>query len=64
MLTLKIVYDRDKEISEFQSSTYHKLLAHFKTAQGEVFESTYYERNEEDKYNEKFEDKAVLEKMN
>ena len=61
--TLKIVYDRDKEISEFQSSTYHKLLAHFKTAQGEVFESTYYEKNEEDKYNEKFEDKAVLEKI-
>lgn len=61
--TLKIVYDRDKEISEFQSSTYHKLLAHFKTAQGEVFESTYYEKNEEDKYNEKFEDKVVLEKI-
>lgn len=61
--TLKIVYDRDKEIADFQSSTYHKLLANFKTAQGETFETTYYEKNEEDKYNEKFEDKAVLEKI-
>ncbi|MBE6021949.1 MAG: type IA DNA topoisomerase [Cellulosilyticum sp.] len=61
--TLKIVYDRDKEIAEFQSSTYHKLLAHFKTEKGEFFETTYYEKNEEDKPNEKFEDKAVLEKI-
>ena len=61
--TLKIVYDRDKEIAEFQSSTYHKLLAHFKTEKGESFESTYYEKNEEDKYNEKFEDKMALEKI-
>ena len=61
--TLKIVYDRDKEIAEFQSSTYHKLLAHFKTERGETFESTYYEKNEEDKYSEKFEDKMALEKI-
>ena len=61
--TLKIVYDRDKEIADFQSSTYHKLLANFKTGRGEIFETTYYEKNEEDKYNEKFEDKAVLEKV-
>ena len=61
--TLKIVYDRDKEIAEFQSSTYHKLIAHFKTEKGESFETTYYEKNEEDKFNEKFEDKAVLEKI-
>lgn len=61
--TLKIVYDRDKEIAEFQSSTYHKLLATMKTGKGEKFESTYYEKNEEEKYNEKFEDKLVLEKI-
>jgi len=59
--TLKIVYDRDKEIESFKSSTYHKLVADFKTSRNEVFEGTYYESNEEDKLNEKFEDKAVLE---
>lgn len=59
--TLKIVYDRDKEIENFQSSTYHKLVAHFKTSKKETFEGTYYEKNEEDKWNEKFEDKAALE---
>lgn len=59
--TLKIVYDRDKEIENFKSSTYHKLVVHFKTSKNEVFEGTYYETNEEDKLNEKFEDKTVLE---
>lgn len=61
--TLKIVYDRDKEIAEFQSSTYYKLLAHFKTEKNEVFEATYYEKNEEGKPNEKFEDRSILEKI-
>lgn len=61
--TLKIVYDRDKEIADFQSSTYYKLLAHFKTEKNEVFEATYYEKNEEGKPNEKFEDRSILEKI-
>ena len=61
--TLKIVYDRDKEIAEFQSSTYYKLLAHFKTEKNEIFEATYYEKNEEGKPNEKFEDRSILEKI-
>lgn len=59
--TLKIVYDRDQEIANFKSSTYHKLVASFKTAQNEVFEGTYYEKNKEGKWNEKFEDKGALE---
>lgn len=59
--TLKIVYDRDKEIESFKSSTYHKLVANFKTSKNEVFEGTYYEMGEEDKLSEKFEDKTVLE---
>ena len=61
--TLKIVYDRDKEIADFQSSTYYKLLASFKTGKNETFEATYYEKNEEGKPNEKFEDKSILEKI-
>ena len=61
--TLKIVYDRDKEIADFQSSTYYKLLATFKTGKNETFEATYYEKNEEGKPNEKFEDKSILEKI-
>lgn len=59
--TLKIVYDRDQEIANFKSSTYYKLVASFKTTQNEVFEGTYYEKNEEGKWNEKFEDKETLE---
>lgn len=61
--TLKIVYDRDKEIEAFQSSTYHKLLATFKTEKDELFEGTYYEADNEGKLNEKFEDKAALEEI-
>jgi DNA topoisomerase-3 len=56
--TLKIIYDRDKEIEQFTSSKYYKLLAVFQTAQAEAFEGTYYENG-----NEKFEDKEFLENM-
>ena len=53
--TLKIIYDRDKEIENFKASTYYKLLATFKTKNNEEFEGTYYNENN----NEKFEDKKV-----
>jgi len=53
--TLKIIYDRDKEIETFQSSKYYKLLANFQTAEHAVFEGLYYE-----KANEKFDEKAYL----
>lgn len=56
--TLKIIYDRDKEIEQFQSSKYYKLLANFQTAEGALIEGTYYEED-----NEKFEDRSVLEKV-
>ena len=56
MPTLKIIYDRDKEIENFQSSTYYKLLATFKTKDEEEFEGQYYEAD-----NEKFDDKNILE---
>lgn len=57
--TLKIIYDRDKEIESFKASTYYKLLATFKTRNNEEFEGTYYNENN----NEKFEDKKVVEEL-
>lgn len=53
--TLKIIYDRDKEIEKFKSSKYYKLLAQFETAENVVFEGLYYEKE-----NEKFDEKAYL----
>lgn len=57
--TLKIIYDRDKEIEKFKASTYYKLLTTFKTKNNEEFEGTYYDENN----NEKFEDKKVVEEL-
>lgn len=56
--TLKIIYDRDKEIENFKSSAYYKLNGTFKTPKNEEFEGTYYENN-----SEKFEDKKVLDEI-
>ncbi len=56
--TLKIIYDRDREIEKFQSSTYYKLIAIFKTKNNEEFEGTYYENN-----NEKFDNKEIPENI-
>ncbi|HAT4338354.1 TPA: type IA DNA topoisomerase [Clostridium perfringens] len=56
--TLKIIYDRDKEIENFKSSAYYKLNATFKTSKNEEFEGTYYENN-----SEKFEDNKVLDEI-
>lgn len=56
--TLKIIYDRDREIEAFQESSYYKLLAEFKTQQDTTFESTYYEND-----SEKFEEKEKLAKI-
>lgn len=56
--TLKIIYDRDLEIENFKKSKYYKLLAPFKTEDGELIEAVYQEKN-----NEKFEDRSYLEKV-
>jgi DNA topoisomerase III len=56
--TLKIIYDRDKEIENFKSSAYYKLTAIFKTKNDEEFEGTYYEND-----NEKFDDKEIPENI-
>ena len=42
--TLKIIYDRDKEIEQFEKSKYYKLIATFKTEKGEEIEATYQEK--------------------
>ena len=52
--TLKIIYDRDKEIENFVATTYYKLIATFKTKDNEEFEGLYYQKE-----NEKFDDKEI-----
>lgn len=56
--TLKIIYDRDKEIEQFQKSKYYKLIAPFKTADGEIIEAVYQEDD-----NEKFENREYLDEL-
>lgn len=56
--TLKIIYDRDKEIENFKATTYYKLTTTFKTSKNEEFEGLYYEKN-----SEKFDDKKVLDEL-
>ena len=53
--TLKIIYDRDKEIQNFIPENYFKLSAEFKTGANKEYEGTYVEDNVE-----KFEDKSKL----
>ncbi|MDQ0216054.1 DNA topoisomerase-3 [Oikeobacillus pervagus] len=54
--TLKIIYDRDKEIENFIPETYFKLTATFQTKDNKVYEGTYFEKNED-----KFKNKETLE---
>ncbi|MFI8708994.1 DNA topoisomerase [Bacillus sp. NPDC077411] len=56
--TLKIIYDRDKEIETFVPENYYKLVATFKTQREEEFEATYMEEQEE-----KFKNKATLDEI-
>lgn len=57
--TLKIIYDRDKEIENFKASTYYKLISTFKTKNNVEFEGLYYENN-----SEKFDLKETLDEKN
>ncbi|MDC3417976.1 DNA topoisomerase [Aquibacillus salsiterrae] len=56
--TLKIIYDRDKEIETFIPENYYKLIATFTTKTKKSFEATYIENKQE-----KFTDKTALEQM-
>ena len=47
MPTLKIIYDRDKEIENFKVTKYYKLRGFFKPGTAKQFEATYYvDKNE------------------
>ncbi len=62
--TLKIIYDRDKEIETFVEEEYFKLVAKFKTQAGDEFEGIYTD-NKQQKFNRKEtleQIKAALEK--
>lgn len=56
--TLKIIYDRDKEIENFEATSYYKLTTNFKSKNNVEFESLYYENN-----SEKFDEKEYLDKI-
>lgn len=56
--TLKIIYDRDKEIENFTATTYYKLISNFKNSENEEFEGLYYEKD-----TEKFDVKEELDKL-
>lgn len=56
--TLKIIYDRCKEIENFKSKDYFKLSVIFKTSLDEEYLGTYTVKNSESK--DKFNDKSIL----
>ena len=56
--TLKIIYDRDKEIENFKETSYFKLLINLKSKDNIEFESLYYENG-----SEKFEKKDYLDNL-
>lgn len=56
--TLKIIYDRDKEIESFVPEDYFKLGAAFQTRDGKVYKGTYHEKGKE-----KFKDRQALERI-
>ncbi|MGN1401038.1 MAG: DNA topoisomerase [Bacillus sp. (in: firmicutes)] len=58
MPTLKIIYDRDREIAEFKPEPYFKLSATFLTLANEEFEAVYTVGKED-----KFKDKEQLEQL-
>ncbi|MFC5557738.1 DNA topoisomerase [Ureibacillus thermophilus] len=56
--TLKIIYDRDKEIESFVPEEYFKLEATFKTKEGKEYKGIYVEEKEE-----KFKERSPLERI-
>lgn len=60
--TLKIIYDRDKEIENFVSEEFHKLTTVFKSEDGISYEGVY-QIGEVDKSIERFTDKKPLDAL-
>jgi len=60
--TLKIIYDRDKEIANFVPDNYFKLNATFKTSDNIEYEGAYIEK-EQEKEQEKFKEREKLDEI-
>lgn len=60
--TLKIIYDRDKEISEFKPEPYFKLMATFRTADMQFYEGVYKE-GKTDKFKEREPLQSILQQI-
>ncbi|RDW18006.1 type IA DNA topoisomerase [Oceanobacillus chungangensis] len=58
MPTLKIIYDRDKEIENFVPEDYYKLIVTFQTKDNKEYKGTYVEDKEQ-----KFKSKETLEQL-
>ena len=58
MPTLKIIYDRDKEIADFKVTKYYKLKGIFQTEEKKDFDSIYYVKG-----NEKFDNPEELKEI-
>ncbi|WP_404459072.1 DNA topoisomerase [Oceanobacillus kapialis] len=56
--TLKIIYDRDKEIETFVPEDYFKLIATFHTAEGKEYTGTYIKAKQE-----KFKERTILDEI-
>ncbi len=56
--TLKMIYDRDKEIASFVPENYFKLVATFSTKNKELYKGVYTEKNQD-----QFKDKQTLEEI-
>lgn len=59
--TLKIIYDRDKEIENFVSKAFYRLNGAFVTLDGKLYDGSYYE-NKQDKFDKRDELKDVVDK--
>ena len=60
--TLKIIYDRDKEVESFVPNDYFKLIGTFKTDKNEEYDGVY-TLNEQEKFSDKKELQEVLKKL-
>ncbi len=63
MPTLKIIYDRDLEITNFESTKYYKLGVTLRNKNNEEFSGIYYIENEEKHLSEKFYKKEYLDEV-
>ena len=63
MPTLKIIYDRDKEIENFKVTKYYRLKATFETGEKKHFDGFYHEKDQEGKETDKFDSREDLQEI-